>query len=196
MPISRSWSRRGTKINEPCHGDSPLLWPTGIQIATKSLPGPTKREHRKLIGVRTMSLGTNYSFYDCLAYCQYFIIWIINTSYREDCLRCCPAHPTSHQKCYKRFSSSRRVTRRQVMRRFTGNGTDQCRNDSSNVLNPYREQPRSTRIVVAYPRSAFSGTKQQITLHSVLINKPKFLKATHHTKIRKTEIPRSMVVEA
>ena len=36
----------------------------------------------------------------------------------------------------------------------------------------------------------------QITLQSVLINESKFLKATHRTKIRKIEIPRSMVVEA
>ena len=36
----------------------------------------------------------------------------------------------------------------------------------------------------------------QITVQPVLINKSKFLKATHRTKIRKIEIPRSMVVEA
>ena len=36
----------------------------------------------------------------------------------------------------------------------------------------------------------------QITLQPVLINKSKFLKATNCRKIRKTEIPRSMVVEA
>ena len=36
----------------------------------------------------------------------------------------------------------------------------------------------------------------QITLQPALINKSKFLKATHRTKIRKNEIPRSMVVEA
>ena len=36
----------------------------------------------------------------------------------------------------------------------------------------------------------------QITLHLVLINKPKFLKATYHTERRKIEIPRSMGVEA
>ena len=35
----------------------------------------------------------------------------------------------------------------------------------------------------------------QITLQSVLINKSKFLKATHRTEIRKIEILRSMVVE-
>ena len=33
---SRLWSRRGAKVNGSHHGDSPLLRPTGIQIATKS----------------------------------------------------------------------------------------------------------------------------------------------------------------
>ena len=60
----------------------------------------------------------------------------------------------------------------------------------------YREQPRSTRIVVAYPRPAFSATNRTNTFQPVLINNSKFLKATHRTKIRKFEIPRSMVVEA
>ena len=60
---------------------------------------------------------------------------------------------------------------------------------------PYREQPRSTQIVVAYPRPAFSATNRTNTFQPVLINKSKFLKATHRTKIRKIEIPRSMVVE-
>ena len=61
---------------------------------------------------------------------------------------------------------------------------------------PYREQPRSTRIVVAYPRPAFSATNRTNTFQPVLINNSKFLKATHRTKIRKIEIPRSMVVGA
>ena len=61
---------------------------------------------------------------------------------------------------------------------------------------PYREQPRSTRIVVAYPRPAFSATNRTNTFQPVLINNSKFLKATHRTKIRKIEIPRSMAVEA
>ena len=42
----------------------------------------------------------------------------------------------------------------------TSNGTDQYQNSSSNLLTPYREQPRSTRIVVAYPRPAFPATKR------------------------------------
>ena len=58
---------------------------------------------------------------------------------------------------------------------------------------PNREQPRSTRIVVAYyPRPAFSATNRTNTFQPVLINNSKFLKATHRTKIRKNEIPRSM----
>ena len=61
---------------------------------------------------------------------------------------------------------------------------------------PYREQPRSTRIVVAYPRPAFSATNRTNTFQPVLINNSKFFKATHRTKIRKIEIPRFMVVEA
>ena len=36
----------------------------------------------------------------------------------------------------------------------------------------------------------------QITLQSVLINKPKFLKATHHAENCDIEIPRSIVAEA
>ena len=60
---SGTWSRRATKVYRSHHGDKPLLERTGIQTATKSLPGPTTREHRELIGVKTMSLGTNCGFY-------------------------------------------------------------------------------------------------------------------------------------
>ena len=75
---SRSLSQIGTK-NNTGHmvGDSPLLKPTGIKIATKPMPGPTNREHRELISVKTMSLGTNYSFY-CLECCQHIRIWILH----------------------------------------------------------------------------------------------------------------------
>ena len=38
---------------------------------------------------------------------------------------------------------------------------------------PYREQPRSTRIVVAYPRPAFSATNRTNTFQPVLINSSK-----------------------
>ena len=71
---SRSWSQRGTKVNGSHNDDNPLplLRPTGIQIATKSLPGPTNREHRKGIRAKTMYLGTNSSFYCLEECCQYF----------------------------------------------------------------------------------------------------------------------------
>ena len=49
---------------------------------------------------------------------------------------------------------------------------------------PYREQPRSTRIFVAFPRPAFSATNRTNTFQPVLINKSKFLKATHRAKIK------------
>ena len=53
---SRSWSQRRTIVNGSYHGDSPLLKLAGIQIATKLMPGTTNREHRELIGVKTMPL--------------------------------------------------------------------------------------------------------------------------------------------
>ena len=43
----------------------------------------------------------------------------------------------------------------------TSNGTDQYQNESSNLLTPYREQPRPTRNVVTYPRPAFSAKKRK-----------------------------------
>ena len=58
-----TWSQKGTKVNGPHHRDKPLLKPAGIQIATKPLPGPTTRGHREHIGVKTIPLGANYSFY-------------------------------------------------------------------------------------------------------------------------------------
>ena len=99
-----------------------------------------------------------------------------------------------------RYSDQRDPNRDKKLCGSTSNGTDQYQNGSSNLLTPYREQPRSTRNVVAYPRPTFSAKNRKnygkITLQPVLINKSKILKATHCTEIRKNEIPRSMVVEA
>ena len=54
------------------------------------------------------------------------------------------------------------------------------------------------RLGLLLPRYGHRSQQQsgQITLLSVLINKPKFLKATRHAEIRKIEIPRHTVVEA
>ena len=84
-----------------------------------------------------------------------------------------------------------------VMRHFTRNGTDQCRNGSSNLLTPYQEQPRSTPSVVAYPRPAFSATKR--TNHAPISFDQQAQVSQGHafcTEIGEIEIPRSMVVEA
>ena len=53
------------------------------------------------------------------------------------------------------------------MRYLTRNGSNRYQNDSSNLLTPYREQPRLTRIVVSSPRPLFSAAKR-----------------THHAPIR------------
>ena len=152
---SRSWRQRCTTVKGSHHGDSPLLKPTGIQIATKAMPGATNREHRRFIDVKKVSLfGYELQF---LLSGQKFEL----QPYREDCLMCCPTNKVikSDTKC---FYSSRRVTRRQGMRYFTGNDTYQCRNGPSNLFTPCREQFRSTRILVAYPRPAISATKREI----------------------------------
>ena len=64
---------REKEIRRSTGDENPQLKPTGIQIATKRLPGPTNREHRELMGVNTMSLGTSYNLY-CLGCCYYLRI--------------------------------------------------------------------------------------------------------------------------
>ena len=152
------WSQRSTNANGPHHGGSTPLKPTGIIIATKpSLPSPTTRKHGGVVPVKTMSLGTNYSFY-CPECCQHFRILII--SCREDCLMCCSSPKKVTKSGSKPFPSYRSVTRGQVMEHLTSNGTDQCQNGSPKPLIPYREQLRSTRVVLAYPRPALSAMKR------------------------------------
>ena len=61
------------------NGESPLLNPTGIQSVTKSMLRTSNEEHRKLIGVETMSLfgyGVRFVLLGC---CKCFRIGI--TSY-------------------------------------------------------------------------------------------------------------------
>ena len=127
--------------------------------------------------------------------CQY-LNYKLCTTEKTVCM-CCPTNEVFKSDA-KRFLALGRLHEDKLCDILQAYGTDQCRNASSNVLIPYREQLRLTRIVVAHPRPAFSATRRsrQITLQSVLINRAKFLKVTHHTEIRKIETPRSMVVEA
>ena len=79
----------------------------------------------------------------------------------------------------------------------TSNGTDQYQNDSSNPLTPYyREQPRSTRITIAYPRPAFSATNW--TNYAPTSFDQEIQVSQGHTLYRnkKIKIPNSMVVGA
>ena len=79
----------------------------------------------------------------------------------------------------------------------TSNSLDLCQNGSSNLLTPYREKPRSTWSVVAYPRPAFSATKWTNHTPINLNNMPKFFKAKRHAEITwKIVIPRSFAMEA
>ena len=57
----RLWSQRCTEVNGSHYFDNSLLRPVGIQIGTKSLPGPTNVEHLKIMGVKTMFSGMNYT---------------------------------------------------------------------------------------------------------------------------------------
>ena len=80
------------------------------------------------------------------------------------------------------------------MQHFTSNGADQCRNGSSNLLTSIT---RATSIDSDYCRLTHGQRSQQQSGNpAVSIKKPKLLKATHHTEIRKIEIPRSVAVEA
>ena len=83
------------------------------------------------------------------------------------------------------------------MRHCTGaNDTDQCQNSSSNLLSPYREQPRSAWNVVAYPRPAFSAKRR--TNHApISVDQQAAQVSQGHASYRnkKIEIPSSMVVE-
>ena len=133
-----SWSQRGTKAKESHHGDNPLLKPTGIQIATKPLSGPTNREHRKLAIVKVVPFGYELQ---CLVSGVLPVFQNLNYKLHRRLSDVLPIQQ-SRQKLFKTFSSSRGVTRRYVMLYSTSNGTDQCQNGSSSRLTPHREQPR------------------------------------------------------
>ena len=149
-----------------------------IQIATNSLPGSTtlRRQHRKLIGAKTMSLGTKCNFYCCIWSCQYYFR-ILVTSYREDCLVCCPYNKVikSDPKTCLALGGLHEDTLCHTLQAMTP--TNQCQNGSSNFLTPYREQPQS--IGLLSPTYGWRVQQQsiQIVLRSVFFtSKPKFLR--------------------
>ena len=103
----------------------------------------------------------------------------------------------SHIMVTTRYSDQQKFeSRKIVMRLYAGNGTDQYQNGSSDLLTPYREQPRSTRIAIAYPRPAFSAKNRKNYAPTSFQQNYKFSRSLNLTEIRKIELPRSMVVEA
>ena len=123
----------------------------------------------------------------CLESCQHFQIRVI-TSYREDCLMC-SAHSTKSSKVTQNiFLALGGLHEDTLFDTLGGMVSASVKTLSSNLLTPYREQPRSTRILTAYPRPALSATKRtKITLQPVLINKSKFRKAAHTSFMQKEE---------
>ena len=112
------------------------------------------------------------------------------------------------------------VSRDQILRHARGQGNIifPCSSDHEQDWQPYPIDPYSAicddhtyihtyilhnesnldRLGLSSPTHDQRSQQQtgQITLQPFLINKSKFFKATHCTEIRKTVIPRSMVVEA
>ena len=175
-------SQRGIKVNGSHHGDNPLLRPTGIQIATRPLPSPTNREHWKPIGVKTMSLSTNCSFY-------------YHTSYRERLSDVLPIQQVikSETKSFLALGGLQEDKLCDILQAMAPTYIETVHQTSLLHI-----ECNLDRLGLLLPTHGQRSTAQngQTTLQSVLINKPKFLKAILRADIRKIEIPRSMVVEA
>ncbi|CAN0005587.1 unnamed protein product, partial [Ascophyllum nodosum] len=73
----------------------------------------------------------------------------------------------------------------QSHRHFTSNGTGQFQNGSSNLLSPYRDQPRSSRNVVVYPWPVFSAPKR--TNHTPISFDQQAQVSRGHTSCKKKE---------
>ena len=68
---------------------------------------------------------------------------------------------TGHIMVTIRYSDQQGSKSRQKLMPLYKQWHHQCQNGSSNLLAPYREQPRSTQNVAAYPRPAFSAKKRK-----------------------------------
>ena len=77
---SGTWSQSGMKVKRVtlCHSGHPLLKQTGIRVATKPFPGPTTREHRELVSIKTISCGTSSSVYclECVCVLPSHLFWM------------------------------------------------------------------------------------------------------------------------
>ena len=165
-------------------------------IITKSNHPTTSDIYRRQDDV----FGTNYSFF-CPECRQYFIISI--TCYREDCLMCCLSNKVN------------KSDTRSLLALTLGGLHENKLCDSLQAMPPTNVktvhqisllhiESNPDRLGLLSPTHGERSQQQsgQIKLQSVLINKPKFLKAKHsfyrNKKIWNTEVhgSGSMVVEA
>ena len=112
--------------------------PTGIRIVTKLLLGPTTREHREIIGVKTIYLGTKYSSHSGVPPVFYNLS---NTRYKlqrrlPDVL---PIYQNLVKSDSKGFPRYQKVTKTKLCDTLQGALSTKCQNCSSNPLTPQRE---------------------------------------------------------
>ena len=165
---SRSWPQRCTTVKGSHHGDSPLLKPTGIQIATKPMPGTTKREHRRFIDVKKVSLfGYELQF---LLSGQKFEL----QAYREDCLMCCPTNKSS--KVIQNISIALDTLHEDkvcdILQAMTPTNVEMVHQTSL-----FHVESNSDRLGLLSPTQGQRSQQQRgkNMLRLVLINKPRFL---------------------
>ena len=167
---SRSGPQRGTKVNGSHRGDNPLLKPTRIHIAEQSLPCPTTREHRELIGVKTMSLCTNGSFY-CQECCQCFKN--LNDKLKRRLSDPLHIHQTkSSQVIQNVFLAVRGLREDKSMHTLQWHRPVKMVHQTSSL----HIESNSDRVGLLTPTHGQCSQQQsgQITLQSVLINMPNF----------------------
>ena len=119
------------------------------------------------------------------------------TSYREDCLKCCPS--TKVTKRYSKCFSSCMGGLHEVTSYATLYKEQRHRPMSKRFTKPsYSILPSNLgRLGLLSPTHGHQHFQQQsgqTTLQSVFTNKPEFLKATRHAEIWEIVVPRSMGV--
>ena len=157
---SRLWSQIGTKVNGSHHGTTRYSDQQGSKSRQKvmrlSLVATSKTNC-------TLVLHRAYKvWWLCLK--QTACTLVLHRAYKVCWL--CQKQPSDWSALYATTASDlpalcRFSTGAYNTRHSTSNGTDQYQNGSSNLLTLYREQPRSTRNVVAYSRPAFSAKNRK-----------------------------------
>ena len=161
------------------HGDNPKLKPTGIQIVGSNHP-------RTLETYRRQDDVFGYELQFLLSINRVPPVSFENLNYKiqatetEDCMMCCPSNKVIKSDTHKKFSSSRRVTRKHLVWHFTSNGTDECLSGLLSLTHGQRSQ------------------QQRGTNHAPISFDQQAQVSQSHTSYRNKEFcytPRSMAVE-